>query len=193
MLVWQPFRRVAAWVLVGLLLFAIVNGDALSRSRELSLVGARLGTVFRKDSATVNNGRLEIWGKVPRMFSDRPVFGMAVGNFHEYSLRYGLSEGGAGFVHAHNVALTVLVEQGFPGFAMLLLMLWLIFRKGGEAMARRRHPAFPYALAVVAGLGGLFVNSLTDYPPGSNPNMALLVIEIGLLVATTRQLRQPHP
>jgi hypothetical protein len=89
------------------------------------------------------------------------------------------------------VALTVLVEQGFPGALLLALTLFFVFRTAAFALRRRDHPDFPYALAPIAGLTGLFVNSLTDYPPGSNPNMALLLIEIGLLVAAARQLRRP--
>lgn len=191
MLVWAPFRRVAAAVLVAILLVAVVNADSLARSPQLSLVGQRLGTIFNREEATVNNGRLQIWAKIPQISADHPVFGVGVGNFKEISLAYGLSEGGLGFLHAHNVALTVLAEQGIVGLALLGLVLALIARHASSALGRRAHPDFAYALAPMAGLGGVFVNSLTDYPPGSNPNMALLLIEIGLLVATARALRQP--
>jgi O-antigen ligase len=191
MLVWPAFRRIASVALVGLLLFAILNGDAISRSEQLSLVGQRLATVVDPETASVNNSRLKIWRTVPEVWLEHPVFGVGVGNFGEYSLQYGLSEGGKGFEHAHNVALTVLSEQGAVGFGLLLLMIFLLFRTAAGALGRRSHPEFAYALAPMAGLGGLFVNSLTDYPPGSNPNMALLLIEIGLLVATARALRQP--
>lgn len=193
MLVWPPFRRIAAVALVALLVFAVANGDAISRSERLNLVGDRLATVVDPGAANVNNQRLRIWRTVPQIWADHPVFGVGVGNFGEYSLRYGLQEGGYGFAHAHNVALTVLAEQGAVGFGLLLLTLWLIARHAAAALGRRTDPRFPYALAPIAGLGGLFVNSLTDYPPGSNPNMALLLIEIGLLVAAVRALRRPQP
>lgn len=192
MLVWAPFRRVAACVLVGLLVFAVANGDTLSKSKELNLVGARLATVFDRESANVNNGRLQIWGTVPQIAAEHPVFGLAVGNFHEHSLAYGLSEGGRPFEHAHNVLLTVLVEQGVPGALLLLATLFLVLRTAAGALRRRAHEDFPYALAPIAGLGGVFVNSMTDYPPGSNPNMALILIQIGLLVATARALQRPR-
>lgn len=193
MLVWAPFRRIAAVVLVALLLVGVVKADAISRSAQLQLVGARLATITNRDEATVNNNRLKIWSTVPRIAGDHPVFGLGVGNFKDYSLAYGLSEGGAAFEHAHNVALTVLAEQGVPGALLLLLTLVLIGRLVGRALGCRGHPDFPLALAPIAGLGGLFVNSLTDYPPGSNPNMALLLIEIGLLVAACRALRPARP
>lgn len=192
MLVWLPFRRIAAVVLVGLLVFAVANSDALSRSQQLALVGDRIATVVDRDAASVNNNRLRIWSTVPQIVGDHPVFGVGVGNFAEYSFRYGLSEGGEPFGHAHNVGLTVLAEQGIPGALLLLVALALMLRLATEALRHRRHPDFAYALAPIAGLGGLFVNSLTDYPPGSNPNMALLLIEIGLLVAAARLLRAPQ-
>lgn len=191
MLVWAPFRKIAATVLIALLLFAVFNADAISRSEQLNLVGARLATITNKDEATVNNNRLRIWSTVPAMSADHPVFGIGVGNFKDWSLAYGLQEGGLPFEHAHNVGLTVLVEQGVPGFLLLLLTLFLLFRLAAAALHRRTHALFPFALAAMAGLSGVFVNSLTDYPPGSNPNMALLLIEIGLLAATVRQLRRP--
>ena len=191
MLTWQPFRKVAAVVLVGLLLFGTINAERLSRSAQLSLVGQRLGTVFDREEANVNNGRLQIWARIPEMARDRPVFGTGIGNFKEHSLAYGLSEGGLGFLHAHNVGLTVLAEQGLPGFGLLLLVLLLITRIAAGALGRRHHPDFPLALAPIAGIGGLWVNSLTDYPPGSNPNMARFLIEVGLLVAAARLLRRP--
>lgn len=193
MLVWAPFRKVAAAFIVGVLLFSILNADAISRSQQLQLVGARLATITNKDEATVNNNRLRIWQTVPRMSADHPVFGVGVGNFKDWSLAYGLSEGGMPFEHAHNVAFTVLVEQGAPGALLLLLVLFLTARHASGALGRRRHPDFGYALAPIAGLGGLFVNSLTDYPPGSNPNMALLLIEIALLIAASRALRPAQP
>jgi O-antigen ligase len=193
MLVWAPFRRIAATVLVALLLFAIFNADAISHSQQLSLVGARLATITNKDEATVNNNRLRIWSTVPRIAADHPLFGIGVGNFKDYSLQYGLSEGGGPFEHAHNVALTVLVEQGIPGAGLLLGMLFLLGRTAAGALRRRFHEDFAYALAPIAGLGGLCVNSLTDYPPGSNPNMALILVEIGLLIAATRALRRALP
>lgn len=190
MLTWAQFRRAAAVVLVGLAIFAVLNSGALSRSQELNLVSARLGTVLNSDSATVNNNRLEIWKTIPTIVSDHPVFGFAVGNFKQYSLEYGLSEGGGPFEHAHNITLTVVAEQGIPGLLLYLVLLVLAVRLMAQALRRRSSRDFPYALAPIAGLTGLFVNGLTDYPPGSNPNMALIMVEIGVLVAATRHLRE---
>lgn len=192
MLVWAPFRRLAAVILMCLLLFAAVNWEALSRSDQLSLVSARLATVLDRESANVNNGRLRIWATVPQIAADHPVFGLGAGNFKDYSLEYGLSEGGVAFEHAHNVALTALVELGIPGFLMLVLTLVLLGRHAAVALRARGDPRFPLALAAIAGLGGLFVNSLTDYPPSSNPDMALLLIEFGVLVSVARALRSRH-
>ena len=191
MLVWPPFRKIAAVALVGLLLVGVFKADAITRSDQLQLVGQRIATIADPDQANVNNMRLTIWATVPQIAADHPLFGVGVGNFSEYSLYYGLIEGGEGFEHAHNVGLTVLSEQGIPGFLLLLALLAVLGRHAATALRMRRHPEFPYALAVIAGLAGLCVNSLTDYPPGSNPNMALMLIEIGVLVSVVRRLRQP--
>lgn len=193
MLVWAPFRRLAGVVLIGLLLFAVVNGDALSRSRELSLVSARLSTVLDRESATVNNGRLRIWATVPRIVADHPIFGVSVGNFSEYSLAYGLVEQGQPFLHAHNVALTVVAEQGLPGLALLIVVLVLLGRSAAGLLRSRGDPLFPLGLGVMAGLAALSVNAMTDYPPGSNPNMALVLMLFGALTALHHATRPRHP
>jgi O-antigen ligase len=189
MLVWPPFRRMAAAVLVALALFVAFNFSAIQHSKEVSLVGARLGTVLNSQQANTNNERLRIWKTVPTIVGDHPIFGISLGNFKDYSLQYGLVEGGLPFEHAHNVPLTIVTEQGLPGLALFLLTLFFTVRAGVVALGRRMSPLFPDALAVMAGLGGLFVNGLTDYPPGDAPNMALIMVEIGLLLAVSRLLR----
>ena len=193
MLVWAPFRKLAATVLIGLLLFAVVNADALSRSPELNLVGARLSTVLDRQSATVNNGRLEIWSTVPEIVADHPIFGVSAGNFQQHSLEYGLREGGRPFLHAHNVAMTVAAEQGLVGLALLAVVVVLLVGYARDVLRRKDDPGFPLALGVVAGLAAVSFNSLTDYPPGSNPNMALMLVMVGALIALRRALRPPQP
>jgi putative inorganic carbon (HCO3(-)) transporter len=193
MLTWAPFRRVIATTLILLGVIAAVNFNTISHSKEINLVGARIATIGNSEEANQNNERLRIWSTVPQIWSDHPLFGIGLGNFHSYSLQYGLSEGGQPFEHAHNITLTVLVEQGPPGLVLFLLTLFFAVRAGLVALRRRESPTFPLALAVIAGLAGLFVNGLTDYPPGDAPNMALILIEMGVLLACARQISAESP
>jgi len=193
MLTWQPFRRAIAAVLLLLGVIAAVNFNAISHSKEINLVGARLATVTNSQEANQNNERLRIWSTVPQISADHPIFGIGLGNFHSYSLQYGLSEGGQAFEHAHDVTLTVLVEQGIPGLILFLLTLFFAVRAALAVLRRRTSALFPFGLAVAAGLAGLFVNGLTDYPPGDAPNMALIMVEIGLLLAVSRRMTEAEP
>lgn len=193
MLVWAPFRRVIAGVLLVLAVIAAANFNTISHSKEINLVGARIATVTNPQQANQNNERLRIWSTVPQIVSDHPVFGLALGNFPDYSLQYALSEGGQPFEHAHNITLTVLAEQGIPGLILFLITLFFAARAALVALGRKASPLFPYALAMIAGLGGLFVNGLTDYPPGDAPNMALIMIELGVLLAVSRLMSEERP
>jgi hypothetical protein len=53
-------------------------------------------------------------------------------------------------------------------------------------MRARWIPDYGLALGVVAGLAGLFANSMTDYPLRANPVMALLMLEVGAVLAYAR-------
>ncbi|MGI8511012.1 MAG: O-antigen ligase family protein [Solirubrobacteraceae bacterium] len=187
MLAWTPFRRIAVALLCIFAVFGIANGGKLASSRDLSIVQTRLATVTSGDSR--NNARLRIWRTTPSIIADHPLLGIGIANFPRYSLRYGLSEGGQAFEHAHNVPLTIGAELGVVGLALLIVFFWGVARTTLGTLRYRSHPDFPFALAVAAGLGALFFNSLTDYPPGSDPILAAAMIELGALIALYRRMR----
>jgi len=196
MLAWTPFRRLAAGLLCVLLVFAVANSGKLESSHELSIVQTRLATVTSGDSR--NNGRLRIWKTTPSIIADHPLLGVGEGNFSRYSLQYGLSEFGGPFLHAHNVPLTLGAELGVAGLALVIVFFWGVARTALGTLRYRSHPDFPFALALAAGLGALFLNSMTDYPPGSDPILAAAMIEVGALIALYRYMRkggdlQPAP
>jgi O-antigen ligase len=186
---WKPFRRFAL-VLVALAgIYTAVNFNAISHSKELSVVTTRLSTVAQ--GAQTGGKRVLIWATTPRIIADHPLLGVGAGNFHTVSLEYGLSEGGAPFDHAHDLALTIAAERGLLALAMLIAFLAAVAKTGVDALRRHTSALYPYALGVCAALFGLFIDSFVDYPPGQDAVMGTLMIEVGALIAIERHMRRP--
>ena len=188
MLAWPQFRRVAGGLIVALIILAAFNWDSIERSQQFQVIGSRLQTIT-ETRATQDNQRVTIWAKTPAIIADNPFIGVGAGNYGEISASYGITGyGGHGFVHAHNVLLTVAAEMGLIGLGLFLLFAGAIIATAlGVLRFGRGSPDFPFALALFAALAGLFFNSLTDYPPSVLVIMAVVMIEVGLFIAFARR------
>lgn len=189
LLAWAPFRRYVGALLLILSLFALINIGSLQDS-EVGLVAKRLGTL--NTEGVRYNPRARIWRTTPDIVADHPFFGVGMGNFGEVSPRYGLRDvGGLAYDHAHNLVLTFAAETGLVGAFIFLAFVFATARAGARALRASNRPGFAPALAIVAGLAGLFVTSLAEYPPRTNVIMALILILIGALVGYERLAQQP--
>jgi O-antigen ligase len=191
LLAWRRFRRFTLLLLLIAGLYTVANFNAISRSRELSVIATRLSTVAQ--GAQTGGQRLKIWATTPQIIADHPLLGVGAGNFPKVSLEYGLSEGGFPFEHAHDVMLTIAAERGLGGLAMLIWFLAAVGLTGLAALRRRHSQLYPYVLGLCAALFGLFIDSLVDYPPGQDAVMATLMIEVGALIALERHTRRARP
>jgi O-antigen ligase len=184
LLAWAPFRRYAAGILLVLSLFALVNIGSLQDS-SAALVAQRLGTL--NSEGIRDDPRTKIWRATPDIIADHPILGTGMGNFGVVSPRYGIRDvGGLAYDHAHNMVLTFATETGLVGVCLFLAFVFAVARAGGRALRVSDRPGFAPALAIVAGLVGLFVTSLGEYPPRTNVIMALIMVLIGALVAYER-------
>ena len=188
MLAWPQFRRVAGALLVVLIILAAFNWDAISGSRQFEVIGSRLQTIT-ETRASQDNQRINIWRKTPAMIADNPFIGVGAGNYGELSPSYGITGyGGRAFVHAHNVLLTIGAEMGLIGLGLFLVFVGAVVATAlGVLRLGRGSPDFPFALALFAGLAGLFFNSMTDYPPSVLVIMAVVMIEVGAFIALARR------
>jgi O-antigen ligase len=184
---WAPFRRFALVLLLLGAVYTALNFNAITHSKELSVVSTRLSTVAQ--GAQTGGKRVAIWKTTPRIIAAHPLLGVGAGNFNTVSLEYGLSEGGQPFEHAHDLALTIAAERGLGALAMLIWFLAAVARTGVDALRDRRSELYPYALGLCAALFGLFIDSLVDYPPGQDAVMGTLMIEVGALIALERHMR----
>jgi O-antigen ligase len=181
---WATFRRVAVGLLVVIAAFAALNLDAIRQSREVSVVSQRLSTVSQERRT---NPRLRIYAKAPTMVADRPFLGVGEGNFSQYAGPYGLRDvGGDLFEHAHNVPLTIAVETGLIGLACFLTFAAGALAAAVRVLRARGWPGYPFGLALVAGLSAVAVNAALDYPLRANYVMALIMLEVGALMAFAR-------
>jgi len=184
LLAWAPFRRYAGAILLVLSLFALANIGSLHDS-SASLVAQRLGTL--NSEGIRDNPRTKIWRATPDIIADYPFLGTGMGNFGEVSPRYGIRDlGGFAYDHAHNIVLTFAAETGLIGVFLFLGFVFAVARAGVRALRAGDWPGFPPALAVAAGLVGLFVTSLGEYPPRTNVIMAMIMVLVGSLVAYER-------
>jgi putative inorganic carbon (hco3(-)) transporter len=192
LLFWPPFRRLAGVLIVGLLLFTAFNWQSIEQSQQFQVIGSRLRTIT-ETRASADNERVLIWGKTPAIIADNPFIGVATGNFPEISPSYGIVEfGGAPFVHAHNIFLTIAAENGLFGLLFFLAFLGALARAALAVLGRGRgSPDFPFALAMAAGLAGLFFNALTDGPQSVLVIWAVVMIEVGAFVGFARRATDP--
>ena len=186
LLLWAPFRRVAAALLAGFVLFVAFNPDALSSSRELDVIGTRLSTITQT-GPTKDNQRVRIWDGALAMTADQPFLGVGAGNFREHSADYApVDADGTGYRHAHNIALTFAAELGLVGLALLVWLAIAVVRSAVRTWRRQDPVVSPLALGLIGALTALFVNGLTDYPPGTDVVMAVILIVIGAVIGLER-------
>lgn len=191
LLAWPPFRRVAAVGLAALAVFSLVNFEAIAGSEQLTVVGERLGTLRERDGA-VDEGRVSMYTTTPQIAADHPLLGVGEGNYGLAAVDYGIRDpDGLPYDHAHNILLTIAAEAGVAGFLLFVTFAVFVVAAGRRALGARDSAAWPLALAVVAALATLLVTGMGDYPPRSNPIMATILIQVGLLIALARAATTP--
>jgi putative inorganic carbon (hco3(-)) transporter len=185
---WPGFRRLAATVIALVLVFSALNLEAIRESPEVTVLQTRLSSI-RAERGT--NPRLRILRNAPAMVVDHPVLGVGQGGFSAAAPFYNLRDrGGDVFDHAHNLPLTIAAETGLVGLSALVVLLIGLVRAGATVLAARASALYPYGVAAVASFTGLAVLSLLDYPLRSNPVLAVIALQLGVLVAAARHARQ---
>jgi O-antigen ligase len=191
LLLLPAFRRWALAGLVVLAVFAVFNARAIEDSPQLEVIGQRLSTIT-ETQATASNQRPYIWAKTPSMIADHSIFGVGSGNFPVWAPRYAIVDyGGAPYVHAHNVPLTVAAENGIVGLALLLTFAGAVVVVGVRALVRGRRSAnYAFAVAAASSVTAAFGIGIVDYPAGTIVIMAAILIVIGCLAAAERLTRE---
>ena len=186
MLAWAPFRRpVIAVALIGVALTAggfNVFGD----TQQVRVVSQRFESITY--SAEGVDPRFVVWQITPRIIADHPVFGIGENAFPRIAQRYGLlgPDSLSTFEHAHNIPLTITVELGFAGLAVLV---WLVVALTGVIARglRRVEPEHRgMLLAVAAAFVGIALQGMVDYTLRSNVIVAAIFVLAGCAVVLGR-------
>lgn len=190
LLLWPPFRHLAAVGLAALAIFALFNAGALSKSGQVQRVGERLGTLTSQ-GISGDAGRKQLYTQTPAIILDHPLLGVGEGNFSIAAADAEiLDPDGLPFDHAHDIPLTVAAETGLTGLAALVVFVVFLFGTARRAL-RRASAVWPLALASTAALSATIVTGLGDYPPRSNVIMATIMVHVGVLVACARLAPPP--
>lgn len=160
---------------------------SLAASQSATSIDPRFGALSSRFGEFRNNNplgpRLIMWQSAFRMIEGNPWYGSGLGTFWlEYPPYRSPLDDSAGF-HAHNDFLEIAAELGYPGLALLLLLL----AGAGEAAwravrAERKSWLEPTALA--AGALAIYVHMLVDF---NFHNMSVLLV-FALLLGRLHQL-----
>jgi O-antigen ligase len=192
LLAWPRFRRQVFLLLALFLLILVLNLGTLTNQRDASIVGSRL-SIATERLQTLTSGRtveqdprVKIWSAAPAMIADHPFLGVGAANYSKYAADYGVVEGtGVAYDHAHDVFLTITIEEGIVGLAVFLLFLIAVARAGRRAL-RHGGEDYPLALAAVAALVAELGMGIVDYPPRTNAIMGTILLLVGVVIAYDR-------
>lgn len=165
--------RVAAYGGLCLALMALVAGGA---------VVARAGQTERLRTDFAFRGML--WSDTLAMWRSRPVWGTGPGSFASVFPYYQSDVLGTHFVrHAHNDPLQFLAEFGLLGGALILAGVGLILLSAGVRRAGKYDDGLcPIGLS--AGLCGVLMHSLVDFPLQHPLILLLACVWVGLLAGS---------
>src|SRR5690606_28371930 len=105
--------------------------------------GSHMSSTFDGEDVS-SMERVYRWVAAVRMVSDRPLMGVGSGNFYDFYKRYTLSSFETYVSEneeqstVHNYFLFILVEQGFIGLAIFVLLTYFIFRDGSKLYQEKK-------------------------------------------------------
>ena len=193
MLMWRPFRRLAAVaVAVGAIALLVAGADVLGSSQSVDLVTKRIESVRYADQA---DPRSELWRGTPEIIGDHPLVGVGAGQFSTASQRYALRDPLSEyqpFEHAHSIPLTVAAELGVLGLAALVWLAAALAIVLVRACRRTQGWARAYAFGLTAALVAIAVQGLVDYTVRSNV-VAMLVLTLAAAAVVLSRVSPERP
>ena len=107
------------------------------------------------------DSRWRIWLESLHSFTQHPIFGTGAGIQNTWDM---LRENGIDAVHAHNVALELLVEGGVIALILMLLIGFMVVKNGVELIRAGYSTAFWAGFAVLGFASSFILQGTVDYP-----------------------------
>lgn len=164
---------------------AIVIGLGLSYS--LLNVGGPLALLDRLPGPANAGSRLEISRQALDLIADFPITGGGLGSFDGLYSRYIRVIPQHVLIHAHNLFLNVMLEQGLVGGAVLIAILghsfWLIADPSRTDKAAAIRNSALWCGALLSSLGVIALHGLVEDPLYGSRGALLLFATVGLVAA----------
>ena len=154
----------------------------------------RLITIGGKDPYAYT--RISIWKSALSIFKDHPFLGTGIGTFKDAFLGYSFPVEGvfarfgkkASFVH--NEYLQIASETGIFALGIFIWLLCAFFRKVRKLL-RKLQDKEEYGLVIglVAGIAGVLIHSLVDFPLHAPAVTTILAINAGIVMGLGSDIR----
>jgi len=174
-------RRHRVWIsilvlLLVLSLFIVILQPAVFQQR---LEGVR-----SKTEEAELTGRLAIVRDSLPMILKRPVLGYGLGTFVEVFPSYRTFLSNYTINAAHNDYVQAMVEIGLVGFALIAVLVFLLFREGMRKARNWEHDnESSMAMAALVGCSGILIHSLCDFNLQVSANAALFAVLAAIAVS----------
>jgi O-antigen ligase len=199
MLVWRPWRRVAALAVAAMIAVALTVGNPLGSVQQVDTISHRISTVtfgFKKDP------RPKVWRESVSIIGRHPLFGVGAANLHiheQFTNAAQLTRSPTGVQyyrfpdHAHNIVLTITSELGLLGLAGLIWLFVALVRVLVRATRRALGPQQALGFAVAAALASVFVQGLVDYvlTSGALAGIVVVLTACAVVLASSDPVRIP--
>lgn len=150
-------------------------------------------TVKGQDASSME--RLNMWIAGFRMAPEQPITGHGPGNFFPTYKPYTvtgfhtyLSENEQGLT-VHNYFILILVEQGFIGLSIFILLTIAIFWLGQNLYSKADSKQKPIIMAVLLSMAVIYVNLLLSDLVETDKVGSVFFINIALLINLSREIK----
>jgi O-antigen ligase len=130
--------------------------------------------------------RLTMFRAATHIFLAHPLTGTGLGTLINVFPRFELDYDGKVVDHAHNDYIETLADLGLPGGLLGLAFLWVLFKKGTEALGsdqNQSHFSFAFHAAALTACTGLLIHGLVDFNFQIPSNALIFLIQAGLGVS----------
>jgi O-antigen ligase len=121
------------------------------------------GEIGNELPADERYSRRDIWRATGQLIKEHPWLGVGVGAFGFAYTHYDRSSGAQRVEQAHNDYLQIVADAGLPGGVIMLVFLFLLFKRGFSAAQTRDRRRRSIVLGALAGCFAIAVHSFVDF------------------------------